>query len=93
MPIVIIRAAEQDTNVQFDIDQIRRYQFAVDDRAGSNVHLPSPLAHVPVRLVAMLWIIKTDPSSREECEIGRLPPEAPRGKNRTSRRATERPSS
>ena len=54
LPVIVIRTAQQDTDVQVDIHQIRGHQFAIHHHAGSDEHLPAPLGHVLVGVIAVL---------------------------------------
>ena len=71
LPVVVIGTAQQNANVEIDVDQIVGDQFAVDDHAGSDEHLASPLGHVFVGVIAVGRDRCRSPSSQAECAAGR----------------------
>jgi hypothetical protein len=42
LPVVVIRAAQQDADVEVDVDQVGGDQLAVDDDAGRDEHRLAP---------------------------------------------------
>ena len=52
LPVVVVRAAEQDADAEVDVDQVVGDELAVDDDAGGDEHLAAPVGHVAVVEVA-----------------------------------------
>jgi hypothetical protein len=58
LPVVVVRAAEQDADVEVDVDKVVGDKLAVNDHAGSYKHLPAPVAHVLVGVIAVVRIVE-----------------------------------
>jgi hypothetical protein len=65
LPVLVVRAAEQDPDAEVDLGQVVGDQLAVDDDAGGDEHLPSPVRHVGVREVAVLGVVERSPAAEQ----------------------------
>src|ERR1700733_5084106 len=72
LPVVVIGAAEQNSDVQIDIHQIGRHQLAVDDHAGGDEHFSSPIRHVLVGVVAILRVVERSPATKQNAATADL---------------------
>ena len=66
IPIVIIGVAEQDSDVEIDVDEVRGDQFAVDDDAGRDVHGPAPVGHGLVIVIANIRVLERTPAAEQD---------------------------
>src|SRR5579863_4793501 len=58
LPVIVVGAAEQNADVEVDIDKVICYKLAVDDNARRDVHGLAPLVHVFVGVVADVGIVE-----------------------------------
>ena len=65
-PVIVIRTAQQNADVQIDIDQVRGDQLAIHDDAGRDKHLVAPVRHVLVGVVAMIGIVERAPAAQQD---------------------------
>ena len=66
VPVVVVRAAEQDADAEVDVDQVGGDQLAVDDDAGRDVHRPAPVGHGLVGVVADLGVLERAPAAEQD---------------------------
>ena len=66
VPVVVEGAAQQDADVEVDVDQVGRDQLAVDDDAGRDVHRPAPVGHLLVGVVADVRVLERAPAAQQD---------------------------
>ncbi len=57
-PVIVIRAAEKNANVEIDIDEVRRDEFSVNDDTRRDEHLPAPRGHVLIGVITVIGVIE-----------------------------------
>ena len=62
LPVVVIRATQQDADIQVNVHQVIRDEFSVHHHTGGNIHPLSPMGHVLVGVIANIWIIERTPT-------------------------------
>ena len=65
VPVVVIGAAEQDADLQVDVDEVGGDQLAVDDDARRDEHGAAPVGHVLVLVVADVGILERAPAAEQ----------------------------
>ena len=65
MPIVVVRAAQQNADVQVDVHQVCRNQLAVHHHAWSHEHAATPIGHFRVGIVADIRIVERTPATEK----------------------------
>src|SRR5262249_38698690 len=65
LPVIVERRAEQDADIQIDVDQVMRHGLAVDDHAGRDVHRPAPPVPVAGGVGAALRVVERAPAAEQ----------------------------
>src|SRR3984957_9171769 len=65
LPVVIIRATEQNPDVQVDIHKVRCHQLAVDNYARGKKTSAAPVRHLLVGVITDVRVIERSPTSQK----------------------------
>ena len=65
LPFVVVRTAQQDANVQINVNQIVGHQLPINHHSGSHEHSAAPLGHILVGVVADVWVVERSPASQQ----------------------------
>ena len=69
LPIIVIRMAKQNPDVQVDVHEVRGHELAVHNDARSHVHRAAPARHVLVRVVAYGRIVERAPATEQDAAL------------------------
>ena len=72
LPVVVVGAAEQDSETQVDLHQVRGDQFTIDDDSGRDEHGPAPLRHSLIRVVARLGVVEGPKTTQQHAPAADL---------------------
>ena len=72
VPVVVVRAAQQDANAEIDLHQVGGDQLAVDHDSGGDVHRPAPLGHVLVGVIADVGVLERAPAAQQDAPAADL---------------------
>ncbi len=66
LPVLVVRAAQQDADAEVDLGEVVGDELAVDDDAGRDEHPPAPVRHVRVGEVAVLGVVERAPAAEQD---------------------------
>ena len=66
IPIVVIALAEQDPDLEVDVDEIGGDLLTVNDDAGGDEHRAPPIGHVPILVIAFIGILEGAPAAEQD---------------------------
>ena len=72
LPVVVVGTAQQNADVQIDVDQVGGDQLAVHHDAGRDEHLSAPVGHVLVGVVADVGIVERAPAAQQNAALAHL---------------------
>ncbi len=72
LPVLVVRAAQQDADAEVDLNQVGGDELAVDHDPGRDVHRPARLGHVLIRVVADIRVLERAPATQQDTSPANL---------------------
>src|SRR5262245_29739604 len=68
-PIIVVRAAKQDPDVQVDIHKIGSYKLPIYHHSWGHIHCPTPLGHILIGVIAFVRIVERAPATEKNLPL------------------------